>query len=183
TIGVPVVAALRKITKLPIDVHLMIEQPERFTNAFIDAGADYVTIHVEAAKHLHRTVESIREHGAKPGVTLNPATSVRTLTEILPYVDLVLVMSVNPGFGGQRYIPTSSAKIAAVRGMIDERSLWGVELEVDGGVTADNIGEIVAAGASVLVAGAAVFNKAASVADNIAALRDGSGVEPQSRHT
>src|SRR5262245_40033835 len=118
TIGVPVVAALRKITTLPLDVHLMIEQPERFTDAFIDAGADYLTIHVEATKHLHRTVERIRERGAKPGVTLNPATSVRTLAEILPYVDLVLVMSVNPGFGGQRYIPTSSAKIAAVRAMI-----------------------------------------------------------------
>ena len=181
TIGVPVVAALRKITKLPLDVHLMIEQPERFTNAFIDAGADYLTVHVEAAKHLHRTVESIRERGGKPGVTLNPATSVRTLTEILPYVDLVLVMSVNPGFGGQRYIPTSSAKIAAVRAMIDERSLWGVELEVDGGVTAANAGEVVAAGASVLVAGAAVFNNAASVADNIAALRAAAVVEPESR--
>ena len=178
TIGVPVVAALRKITKLPLNVHLMIEQPERFTNAFINAGADYLTIHVEAAKHLHRTVESIREQGAKPGVTLNPATSVRTLTEILPYVDLVLVMSVNPGFGGQRYIPTSSAKIAAVRAMIDERSLWGVELEVDGGVTADNAGEILAAGASVLVAGAAVFNRNGSVAQNIAALRAASRVAP-----
>jgi ribulose-phosphate 3-epimerase len=171
TIGVPVVAALRKITKLPLDVHLMIEQPERYTNAFVDAGADYVTVHVEAATHLHRTVQSIRERGAKPGVTLNPATSLHTLTEVLPYVDLVLVMSVNPGFGGQKYIPTSAAKIAGVRALLDERSLWGIELEVDGGVSPATVAEIVAAGATVLVAGAAVFNQTGSVADNIAALR------------
>ena len=171
TIGVPVVAALRKITKLPLDVHLMIEQPERYTGGFVDAGADYVTVHVEATTHLHRTVQSIRERGAKPGVTLNPATSLHTLSEVLPYVDLVLVMSVNPGFGGQKYIPTSAAKIACVRAMLDERSLWGVELEVDGGVSPATVAEIVAAGATVLVAGAAVFNQTGSVADNIAALR------------
>jgi ribulose-phosphate 3-epimerase len=178
TIGVPVVAALRRITRLPIDVHLMIEQPERFTSAFIDAGADYVSIHVEAARHLHRTVEDIRERGAKPGVTLNPATPVRTLVEILPYVDLVLIMSVNPGFGGQRYIPTSAAKIAAVRSMLDEHNLWGVELEVDGGVSATTTPEIVAAGATVLVAGAAVFNQNASVQENIAALRAAAATGP-----
>lgn len=177
TIGVPVVAALRRITKLPLDVHLMIEQPERFIPAFIDAGADYLTVHVEAAKHLHRAVESIRERGARPGVTLNPATSVRTLTEILPYVDLVLIMTVNPGFGGQRYIPTSGAKVAAVRGMLDERSLGGVELEVDGGVSVATAPEIVAAGATVLVAGAAVFNQSATVAENIAGLRAAASVE------
>jgi ribulose-phosphate 3-epimerase len=171
TIGVPVVAALRRITKLPLDVHLMIEQPERFTGAFIDAGADYLTVHVETARHLHRTIEDIRERGARPGVTLNPATPVRTLVEILPYVDLVLIMSVNPGFGGQRYIPTSAAKIAAVRSMLDEHNLSHVELEVDGGVSPATTSEIVAAGATVLVAGAAVFNQNGTVAENIAALR------------
>ena len=171
TIGIPVVAALRKITKLPLDVHLMIVKPERYAAAFVDAGANYVTVHVEAATHLHRTLDSIRERGAHPGVTLNPATAVSALEEALPYADLVLVMSVNPGFGGQRYIPTSAAKVAAIRKRLDERGLWGVDLEVDGGVTPATIGELVSAGANVLVAGAAVFNSSASVADNIAALR------------
>jgi ribulose-phosphate 3-epimerase len=175
TIGPPVVKALKKETKLPLDVHLMIERPEQLVDAFVQAGADYVTVHVEACVHLHRTIQQIREAGAKPGVSLNPATPVSSLDEILPYVDLVLVMSVNPGFGGQKYIPTSTEKIAALRHMLDERSLWGVELEVDGGVSAANAGEIIEAGASVLVAGAAVFNKSASVPDNIAALRTAAG--------
>ncbi|MGH7470743.1 MAG: ribulose-phosphate 3-epimerase [Longimicrobiales bacterium] len=177
TIGVPVVAALRRVTKLPLDVHLMIEKPEHFTNAFIDAGADYLTVHVEAARHLHRTIESIRERGAKPGVSLNPATSVSTLVDILPFIDVVLVMSVNPGFGGQRYIPTSAERIAAVRAQLDERNLWGVELEVDGGITRETAAEVVAAGATVLVAGAAVFNAQSAVAQNIAALRAAASVE------
>jgi ribulose-phosphate 3-epimerase len=171
TIGPGVVAALRRVTDLPLDVHLMIERPEQLIDAFIDAGADYLTVHQEASVHLHRTVQRIRERGAKPGVSINPATSVNTLDEILPYVDLVLIMSVNPGFGGQRYIPTSTQKIAAVRRALDERGLWGIELEVDGGVAPDTIAEVVGAGASVVVAGNAVFNERASVADNIAQLR------------
>lgn len=171
TIGPPVVKALRRETTLPLDVHLMIERPELLIPAFVDAGADYLTVHVEACVHLHRTIEQIRELGAKPGVTLNPGTSLSMLDEILPYVDLVLIMSVNPGFGGQRYIPTSTAKIAALREYFDERSLSGVEIEVDGGVSPKNVSEIVEAGASVLVAGAAVFNKEGTVAENIAALR------------
>jgi ribulose-phosphate 3-epimerase len=171
TIGPGVVAAVRRVTDLPLDVHLMIEKPERLIDAFVDAGADLVTVHVEACVHLHRTLERIREKGARPGVSLNPSTPVSALAEILPYLDLVLIMSVNPGFGGQRYIPTSTAKIAAVRSMLDERSLWGVELEVDGGVAPDTIGDVVAAGASVIVAGNAVYNDRASVADNIAQLR------------
>ena len=175
TIGVPVVAAIRKVTKLPLDVHLMIEKPERFTDAFIDAGADWVTIHVEAATHLHRTMQSIRDRGAHPGITLNPATSLLTLEDALPYADLVLIMSVNPGFGGQKYIPTSAEKVARLKRMLDDKNLWGVEIEVDGGVSPDTIGEIVAAGATVLVAGAAVFNRDASIASNIAALRGASG--------
>lgn len=171
TIGPPVVKALRRETTLPLDVHLMIERPELLIPAFVDAGADYLTVHVEACVHLHRTIEQIRELGAKPGVTLNPGTSLSMLDEILPYVDLVLIMSVNPGFGGQRYIPTSTTKIATLREYFDERSLSGVEIEVDGGVSPKNVSEIVEAGASVLVAGAAVFNKEGTVAENIAALR------------
>ena len=171
TIGAPVVKALKRVTTLPLDVHLMIERPEQLVPAFVDAGADYVTVHVEAATHLHRTIEQIRELGAKPGVSLNPATPISALDEILPYVDLVLVMSVNPGFGGQRYIPTSTNKIAALRRTLNERSLWGIEIEVDGGITARTLPEVFDAGASVVVAGAAVFNQDGSVAENIRALR------------
>jgi ribulose-phosphate 3-epimerase len=170
TIGAPVVKALRKETTLPLDVHLMIEKPENLIEAFVAAGADYLTVHVEATVHLHRVIERIRELGAKPGVSINPGTPLHSLSEILPYVDLVLIMSVNPGFGGQRFIPTSTAKIAGLKRMIDERSLWGVEIEVDGGITAKTAPEVVAAGATALVAGAAVFNSEGSVRDNIAAL-------------
>jgi ribulose-phosphate 3-epimerase len=172
TIGVPVVAALRRVTKLPLDVHLMIEQPSRYVDAFVDAGADWLTIHQEADVHLHRTVERIRQKGAHPGISINPATPVSTLSEILPYVDMVLVMSVNPGFGGQRFIPTCTHKIHALRQELDARSLWPIEIQVDGGISTATAREVVAAGATVLVAGAAVFNDQASVADNIAALRN-----------
>jgi len=171
TIGVPVVAALRKTTKLPLDVHLMIEKPERYIDAFIDAGADILTIHVEACTHLHRAVQRIREKGAKAGVTLNPATSITTLDEILPYVDLVLVMSVNPGFGGQRFIPTSTEKIARIRHNLERLGRRDVEIEVDGGIATDTAAAVVGAGATVLVAGAAVYGGTGSVADNIAAIR------------
>jgi ribulose-phosphate 3-epimerase len=175
TIGVPVVAALRRVTDLPLDVHLMIERPDRFVDAFVDAGADWLTVHQEADVHLHRTVERIRQHGAKPGVSLNPATPLSALTEILPYVDMVLVMSVNPGFGGQRFIPTSTHKIAALRAELDERGLWPIEIEVDGGISPDTAGDVVAAGATVLVAGAAVYNGSGSVAENIGRLRQAAG--------
>jgi ribulose-phosphate 3-epimerase len=171
TIGVPVVAALRRVTKLPLDVHLMIAHPDRFVDAFADAGADWLTVHQEADVHLHRTVERIRQRGARPGVSINPGTPVAALSEILPYVDLVLVMSVNPGFGGQRFIPTCTTKIAALRRELDERGLWPIELEVDGGITPATASEVVAAGATVLVAGAAVYNTSSSVADNIRSLR------------
>ena len=171
TVGPGVVAALRRVTELPLDVHLMIERPEQMIDAFIDAGADLLTVHQEAAVHLHRTVQRIRERGVRPGVSINPATPAAALDEILPYVDLVLIMSVNPGFGGQRYIPTSTQKIAALRRSLDERGLWGVELEVDGGVAPETIGDIAGAGATVVVAGNAVYNERSSVADNIAQLR------------
>lgn len=171
TIGPPVVAALRRVTTLPLDVHLMIDQPHRFIDAFADAGADWLTVHQEASVHLHRTVERIRERDMKPGVSLNPATPTHTLFEILPYVDMVLVMTVNPGFGGQRFIPTTLAKIARLRAELDERGLWPIELQVDGGISPATAAEVVDAGATVLVAGAAVFNGDATVAENIARIR------------
>ncbi|HEU4457018.1 MAG TPA: ribulose-phosphate 3-epimerase [Longimicrobium sp.] len=172
TIGPLIAAAAKRSTSLPVDVHLMIEKPERYLAAFAEAGADYLTVHVETSPHLHRTVQQIRELGAKPGVTLNPATPAESLEEILPYVDLVLVMSVNPGFGGQSYIPTSTAKIAKIRRMLDERGLGHVELQVDGGIAPDTAAEVARAGASVVVAGSAVYNAKAPVADNLRRLRE-----------
>jgi ribulose-phosphate 3-epimerase len=180
TIGPLVAEAARRASTRVIDVHLMIEHPERYLEAFAKAGADHLTVHVEACPHLHRTVQQIRELGVKPGVTLNPATPVESLYEILPYVDLVLVMSVNPGFGGQSYIPTSTAKIARVRRMLDERGLGGVELEVDGGIVPANAHAVVAAGATALVAGSAVYNTHASVAENLRLLREAAEGGPAS---
>ncbi len=171
TIGIPVVAALRKTTRLPLDVHLMIEAPERYIDAFADAGADVLTVHHEACVHLHRVVEQIRARDVHAGVAINPATPVVSLDGILPFVDLVLVMSVNPGFGGQRFIETSPARIAAVRAALDRLGRAGVDIEVDGGIAANTAGAVARAGATVLVAGAAVFNDRGRVADNIAALR------------
>jgi ribulose-phosphate 3-epimerase len=171
TIGPPVVKSLRRVTELPLDVHLMIEAPERYLDAFADAGATVLTVHQEACTHLHRTVERIRELGMRPGVAINPATPISALEEILPYVDLVLIMTVNPGFGGQKYIPTSTEKVARMRRILQDRHLWGVELEVDGGIDPVTAPEVVEAGASVLVAGAAVYGGEGSVAENIQALR------------
>ncbi len=148
----------------------MIEQPERYLTDFARAGADVLTVHVETCPHLHRTVQVIRDLGVRPGVTLNPATSLLTLEEILPYVDLVLVMSVNPGFGGQSFIPTSTAKVARLRAMLDAIGS-AAELEVDGGIKPGNAAHIVAAGATVLVAGRAIFGGVMSVAENIAAFQ------------
>jgi len=173
TIGPLIVAAVRPIARrygATIDVHLMIEQPERYLADFARAGADILTVHVETCPHLHRTVEAIREVGARPGVTLNPATPLVALEEILPYVDLVLIMSVNPGFGGQSYIPTSTDKIRRLRAMLDAIGS-AAELEVDGGIKPDNTAEVAAAGASLLVAGSAVFGGSRSVAENVAAFR------------
>ncbi len=173
TIGPPVVRALRSTTSLFLDVHLMIEAPERLIPAFAEAGADGLTVHVEACLHLHRVVQQIKGLGKRAGVALNPATPLTALEEILPYVDLVLIMSVNPGFGGQSYIPTSTQKIARLRTMLDERGLTHVELEVDGGIRPDNVAEVVSAGATVIVAGSAIFNARAPVIENIRALRAG----------
>ncbi|HZS11801.1 MAG TPA: ribulose-phosphate 3-epimerase [Nitrospirales bacterium] len=156
TIGPPIVACLRKATKLPLDVHLMITNADQFIPEFADAGADYLTVHVEACPHLHRTVQSIKERGVKAGVTLNPATSLTTVEEILPDADLLLVMSVNPGFGGQQFIPSVLGKIARARQLIGKTGSHAV-LEVDGGVKVDNAADIVKAGADILVAGSAIF--------------------------
>ena len=157
TIGPLVVAALRKVTDKPLDVHLMIENPDAYIPEFARAGADIITVHQEAVPHLHRTVQLIKSFGKKAGVSLNPATPVTTLDVILDDLDLVLVMSVNPGFGGQAFIPSALDKIRALRQRISQRGL-ATELEVDGGVKIDNIRAVVAAGADVLVAGSAVFN-------------------------
>jgi len=156
TIGPLVVEAVRRVTDLPLDVHLMIENPDLFIADFARAGADIITVHGEAVHHLHRTVQLIRSLGKKAGVSINPATPVSTLEVILDDLDLVLVMTVNPGFGGQNFIPGCLPKIETLRRMIDRRGL-AVELEVDGGVKPDNIGRIAAAGAEVFVAGSAVF--------------------------
>jgi ribulose-phosphate 3-epimerase len=159
TIGPLVVEAVRKVTDLPLDVHLMIEAPDRYIADFASAGADLITVHQEAVPHLHRTVQLIKSLGKRAGVSINPATPASTLDVILDELDLVLVMTVNPGFGGQGFIASGLAKIAALRREIDRRGLT-VELEVDGGVKIANIGRIAAAGADVFVAGSAVFGSA-----------------------
>jgi ribulose-phosphate 3-epimerase len=174
TFGPLIVAALKPIVQpagIPLDVHLMVETPEHLIPEFAKAGADILTVHVETCPHLHRTLQQIKELGVQAGVTLNPATPLVTLEEILPEVDLILIMSVNPGFGGQSYIQTSTEKIARLRRMLDERGLSRVELEVDGGLKTSNIARIAAAGATMLVVGSAVFNAQASVAENMADLR------------
>ena len=174
TVGPFIVAAIKPIVQAAgalLDVHLMIEKPERLIPEFVQAGAENITVHVETCAHLHRTVQHIKESGVRAGVTLNPATPLIALEEILPYVDLILIMSVNPGFGGQAYIPTSTARIARLRRMLDDRHLSHVELEVDGGIHPGNAAEIVQAGATVLVCGTSVFNGDGSIRENIAALR------------
>lgn len=156
TIGVPVVKSLRKVTALPLDVHLMIMQPDRYLEAFIDAGANMVSVHVEVLPHLHRTVTQIKKLGAKAGVVLNPSTPVSALEEIAPDVDFVLVMSVNPGFGGQVFIPGSLQKIRNVRALLD-RAGNRAPIEVDGGIDLTTVASVVDAGAEWLVAGHAIF--------------------------
>jgi ribulose-phosphate 3-epimerase len=158
TIGPVVVEAVRQATALPLDVHLMIEEPERYVDAFVKAGATIVAVHAEACTHLHRTLAQIREAGARACAVLNPATPVQALEAVLPDLDQVLVMTVNPGFGGQRFIEGMCAKLARVRGWIDERGL-DVDLEVDGGIARGTIGLASRAGADVFVAGTAIFRE------------------------
>lgn len=156
TIGLPVVKSLRAATDMTIDTHLMISEPGRYAVEFVRAGADMVSVHVEADVHLHRTLIAIREAGAKAGIAINPATPLVSLEEALPYADFVLLMSVNPGFGGQSFVPTSLDKLRRLRQMIDERGL-DTRIEIDGGIDAENIAEICEAGAEIVVAGSAVF--------------------------
>ncbi len=156
TIGPPVVKAIRRVTQLPLDCHLMIESAERYLDAFVDAGANWVSVHVEAVPHLQRTVAYVRSRGVQVGVALNPATPLATLEEILPEIDYVLVMSVNPGFGGQSFLPSSLDKVRRLKHEIEARRL-GTRIEVDGGVDAGNARALLGAGADVLVAGSAVF--------------------------
>lgn len=170
SIGIPVVEAVRRVTDLPVDVHLMIVEPERYVQAFADAGADHLTVHVEASPHLHRTVQQIHSLGLQAGVALNPATPLSAVEEILPDVDLVLVMSVNPGFGGQHFIPSALGRLQRIRQMID--AIGGhVEVEVDGGIDAQTACNVVAAGATVLVAGSAIFGSALGVAEAMRRIR------------
>lgn len=174
TVGPPVVRALRGATGLPLDVHLMIVAPDRYLADFARAGADRLTVHVETCAHMHRTIQQIQELGLKAGVTLNPGTPLSTLEEILPMVDLVLVMTVSPGFGAQSYIPSSTDKIARLRAMLDAIGSHA-ELEVDGGINPSTVATVVEAGATVLVAGSAIFNDRASVRDNMRLLRERCG--------
>ena len=158
TIGPPVVASLRKATTLPLDVHLMIENPDEYIPAFVDAGADWISVHQEACIHLHRTLDHIRSHGAQAGVVINPATPVQTLEEVLDMVDHVLVMSVNPGFGGQKFIPSTLDKVRKLV-MMREARRANFRIEMDGGIAPDTITGAVRAGVEILVAGNAVFGK------------------------
>lgn len=156
TIGLPVVKSIRKATDMVIDTHLMISNPGRYAVDFVKAGADMVSVHVEADAHLQRTLTAIREAGGRPGVAINPATPIESLTEALPYADFILLMSVNPGFGGQKFIPTMLDKLRRLKQMINDREL-PVQIEIDGGVDRTNIRSIVGAGAELIVAGSAVF--------------------------
>jgi len=170
TIGPLVIRAVRAATTLPLDVHLMIEQPERYIPQFVEAGANNITVHWETCPHLHRTLEQIKSLGIQAGVTINPGTPLSVLEEILPFVDMVLLMTVNPGFGGQSFIETMPAKIKRLRDMRETRKL-NFDIEVDGGVNIQTVERIVLAGANVLVAGAAIFEAAEGIATAIGQLR------------
>jgi len=170
TIGAPVVAAIRPWTNLPLDVHLMIEAPEHQIDQFVEAGADIITVHIEACPHIHRVVQTIKESGIKAGVALNPGTPIDAVNEILASLDLVLVMTVNPGFGGQIFIEDTLDKIARLRAELDKKGV-ATELEVDGGINAEIAPRVVKAGARVLVAGAAVFNSKQTVTEALEKIR------------
>jgi len=171
TVGAPVVASIRAATSLPLDVHLMIEHPERYISQFAQAGADIITVHVEASPHLQATIRLIKESGAKAGVSINPPTPIGAVEEFLRHVDLVLIMSVNPGFGGQCFIQETLPRIATVRRLLDDRGLHA-ELEVDGGVNEDNAPDIVKAGGDVLVAGNSIFKAQEGISGAMQRLRE-----------
>lgn len=170
TVGPPIVRSLKAVTRLPIDVHLMVEAPDRFVEAFVEAGASMVSVHVEVSPHLDRTLSLIRELGARAGVVLNPSTPVGTLEEVAGQVDYVLVMSVNPGFGGQAFLPSSASKVRRVRALLDAAGN-PAPVEIDGGIDLDTVDQVVRAGAEILVAGSAIFH-AADPAEATRALRE-----------
>lgn len=170
TVGLPVLKSVRKFTEMTIDCHLMIVEPNRYAVEFVKAGANMVSVHVEADVHLQRTLTAIREAGGQAGVAINPGTPLILLEEALPYSDFILLMSVNPGFGGQKFIPTSVDKLRRLREMIDERGL-ATRIEIDGGIDASNINKIVSSGAEIIVAGSAVFGKG-TPAESVKALID-----------
>ena len=170
TIGPPVVAAIRRCAKLPLDVHLMIVEPEKYIEAFADAGADVLTVHAEATPHLQRVVARVRELGKKAGVSLNPSTSLSAIEWVLTDIDMVLLMTVNPGFGGQEYLPSMTGKIELLRSQL-VRSGLSVDIEVDGGIKTDNIAEVVRAGANVIVSGSGIF-KTKDYGKTISGMRD-----------
>jgi len=170
TIGAPVVASLRRWTDLPLDVHLMVESPEQQVEQFAKAGASIITVHTETCPHIHRVVQMIKDSGCRAGVSINPATSITALDEILTEIDLALIMTVNPGFGGQKFIGSTLGKIARLRAELDRRKL-NVELEVDGGINTATAPGVVASGATVLVAGAAIFNAGMGVRQAIRKLK------------
>ena len=171
TFGPLVVEAAHRVTQLPLDVHLMIEEPERYLEAFAKAGANIITIHLEACRHLHRAVQQIVDLGCQVGVALNPSTPIESIREIAPFVDQVLVMSVNPGFGGQRFIQTTTSKLRRTRKLLDEFNPT-CDLEVDGGIGVGNIRDVRRNGANVIVVGSAVYNSGGCVGENLTALRD-----------
>lgn len=170
TIGPVVVEGIRSTTSLPLNVHLMVEEPEKLLDDFIKAGSDHIFVHVEACTHLHKTVHHIKEQGLKAGVALNPSTSLASIEEALPYLDMVLVLTVNPGFSGQKMIPEVLDKVSRLSSLLRERGL-DAEIQVDGGVDASTAPMVVQAGGTILVAGSAVFNKRTSVAEAIRDLR------------
>ena len=174
TIGQPVVAAVKQATELPLDVHLMIEEPERYVESFAAAGADLICVHAEACRHLHRTLQQIRAAGARPAVSLNPATPVEAVQWVADELEMVLVMSVNPGFGGQSFIPSALDKVRALRQLLDSRGLQAVDIEVDGGVVVDNVAQVAGAGANVLVSGTGIF-RTPDYAETIRRMRDAAG--------
>ena len=171
SIGPVVVKALRRATRLPLNVHLMIEEPERYIDAFAAAGADALVVHPEAGSQLHRAIEQIRGHGIRVGVAINPGTPLSAIEEVLPEVDMALIMSVDPGFGGQEFIEDVLPKVRRLRRLLDERGL-AVEVAIDGGITPETAPRCVEAGVRVLVAGTAIFNERASIAENMARLRE-----------
>ncbi len=165
--GVSVISALRKVTELVFDVHLMIESPERYLEDFKKAGADIITVHAESTRHLHRTIQAIKSMGLKVGVALNPATDISLVKNVLDDVDMILVMTVNPGFGGQKFIESMCDKIESVKAMVGERN---IDIQVDGGISSENVNKVTKAGANVIVAGSAIFN-APSAKDEIEKMR------------